>query len=115
MRRVATNLQPVKLGDFTAVPSIPNFVPKIRTDRAAVLSGRAAIIAALPNIARTRQAGDVRDFASRSSEPFLLSKAFTDISWDEEEDDGIDDICAPKARDIGVRSLGHCAFLSCAI
>jgi len=94
MRRVAANLQPVKLGEFPAVPSIRNFVRKIRPDRAAVLSGRAAIIAALPNIARTRQADDARNFASPSSEPFLFagSKTFTDISWDEEEDDGIDDI-----------------------
>src|SRR5271163_2758582 len=113
MRRVAANLQPVKLGDFTAVPSIPNFVPKIRTDRAAVLSGRAAIIAALPN--RENETGRRRPkfrFAVKRAVSLRRLKAFTDISWDEEEDDGINDTCAPKARNIGGCSPGRCAFLS---
>ena len=98
-----------------------SFVPKVGIDL--VASEQAdKVIAAIQDTARTGQVGDGKIFVSpieravriRTGETDKAAvQTFTDISCDEEGDNGIRNIRAPKTRVIRGRSLGDRDSLSC--
>ncbi|HUO00080.1 MAG TPA: hypothetical protein VMU69_28075 [Bradyrhizobium sp.] len=113
MRLIAANLKLLVLGDANAVPSRPSFVPEIRVDPAAGSDtadrdDRPAFQPHTLNTAHGRDPFDLRHDPGIRETP----QAFTGIFWDREEDDGIDDIRAPKARDISGHAPGARAALS---
>jgi len=98
-----------------------SFVPKVGIDL--VASEQAdKVIAAIQDTARTGQVGDGKIFVSpieravriRTGETDKAAvQTFTDISCDEEGDNGIRNIRAPKTRVIRGCSLGDRDSLSC--
>jgi len=98
-----------------------SFVPKVGIDL--VASEQAdKVIAAIQDTARTGQVGDGKFLVSpieravriRTGETDkAVVQTFTDISCDEEGDNGSRDIRAPKTRVIRGCSLGDHASLSC--
>jgi nitrogen regulatory protein P-II 2 len=99
-----------------------SFVPKVRIDLAVASERANKVIAAIQDTARTGQVGEGKIFVSpieravriRTGETDKAAgQTFTDISCDEEADNGIRDIRAPKIRVIRGCSLGDRDSLSC--
>jgi len=98
-----------------------SFVPKVRIDLVASEQAN-KVIAAIQDAATTGQVGDgkvlvlptKRAVRIRTGETDKAAmQTFTDISCDEEGNNGIRDIRAPKNRDIRACSLGDRNSLSC--
>lgn len=99
-----------------------SFVPKVRIDLVVASEQADKVIAAIQDTARTGQVGDGKIFVSpieravriRTGETDKAAvQTFTDISCDEEGDNGIRNIRAPKTRVIRGCSLGDRDSLSC--
>ena len=97
------------------------YVPKVRIDLVASEQAN-KVIAAIQDAATTGQVGDgkvlvlptKRAVRIRTGETDKAAmQTFTDISCDEEGNNGIRDIRAPKNRDIRACSLGDRNSLSC--
>jgi nitrogen regulatory protein P-II 2 len=99
-----------------------NFVPKVRIDLVVASEQADKVIAAIQVTARTGQVGDGKTFVSPIERAVRIRigetdkaavQTFTDISCDEEGDNGIRNIRAPKTRVIRGCSLGDRDSLSC--
>ena len=99
-----------------------SFVPKVRIDLVVASEQADKVIAAIQDTARTGQVGDGKIFISPNERAVRIRtgqtdkaavQTFTDISCDEEADNGIRDIHAPKPRVIRGCSLGDHDSLSC--
>ena len=99
-----------------------SFVPKVRIDLVAGSEQADEVIATIQDTARTGQVGDGKILVSpieravrvRTGETDKAAmQTFTDISCDEEGDNGIRDIRAPKNPVIRGCSLGDRDSLSC--
>jgi nitrogen regulatory protein P-II 2 len=99
-----------------------SFVPKVRIDLVVASEQADKVIAAIQDTARTGQVGDGKVLVSpieravrvRTGETDKAAmQTFTDISCDEEGDNGIRDIRAPKNPVIRGCSLGDRDSLSC--
>jgi hypothetical protein len=105
-------IQPFKLDEG---PSVSSFVPKARIDLGVIAGQVDQVIAAIQDTARTGQVGDGKLLAPpveravriRTGEADKAAvQAFTDISCDEEGDNGILDLRAPTTSAIHSCSLG---------
>ena len=99
-----------------------SLVPKVRIDLVVASEQADKVISAIQDTARTGKVGDCRIFVSPIERAFRIRagetdkavvQTFTDISCDEEGDNGIRDIRAPETRVIRGRSLGDRDSLSC--
>ena len=99
-----------------------SFVPKVRIDLVAGSEQADEVIAAIQDTARTGQVGDGKILVSpieravriRTGEADkAVVQTFTDISCDQEGDNGSRDIRAPKTRVIRGCSHGDHASLPC--
>lgn len=99
-----------------------SFVPKVRIDLVVASEQADKVIAAIQDTVRTGQVGDGKILVSpiqravriRTGETDKAAmQIFTDISCDEEGDNGIRDIRAPKNPVIRGCSLGDRDSLSC--
>src|SRR3981081_2024627 len=99
-----------------------SFVPKVRIDLVVASEQAEKVVAAIQDTVRTGQVGDgkilvspieraVRVRTGETDKPAM--QTFTDISCDEEGDNGIRDIRAPKNPVIRGCSLGDRSSLSC--
>src|SRR5882757_4946152 len=99
-----------------------SFVPKVRIDLVVASEQADKVIASIQDTARTGQVGDGKILVSPIERAVRIRtgatdkaamQIFTDISCDEEGDNGIRDTRAPKYPVIRGCSLGDCDFLSC--
>jgi hypothetical protein len=112
MRLTAANLQRLTLGDRAAAPGHLGLAPKPKIDPAALSNDdqRHFQIETLKNgTGRDRAFAPLAALYRHSQTP----QAFAGTYRDREEDDGIDDIRAPQARDISGHAPGAWASLPC--